>query len=124
MAIQTLSEMKAQIRDRAAEDEDFRSRLIEDPKSVISEEFGVFIPEDFNLHMHEDSATTEHVAVNHRLRAQDAIVWSVAKDLMWIVIMPLANSALWASAIRRPCANSPPSLCSRRISEVTLPITR
>ena len=60
MAIQTVSEMTAQIRDRATEDEDFRVRLIEDPKSVISEEFGIFIPEDFNIQVHEDSATTAH----------------------------------------------------------------
>ena len=60
MAILTMREMKAYVRDRATEDEAFRNRLVADPKAVISEEFGIFIPEDFDIQIHEDDTTTAH----------------------------------------------------------------
>ena len=56
----TISEMRDQILVRSVEDKDFRARLIADPKTVISEEFGVFIPEEFNVQVHEDSTTVAH----------------------------------------------------------------
>lgn len=60
MAILTMREMKAYIRDKVTEDEDFRNRFLTDPRAVISEEFGIFIPEDFDIQVHEDDATTAH----------------------------------------------------------------
>jgi len=63
MANLTVSEMKAHLVARANESEDFRKRLVADPKSVISAEFGVSIPEGFNVQVHEDSATTAHMAL-------------------------------------------------------------
>ena len=58
--MRTMSEMQAHVRDKAVEDEDFRMRLIADPKSVISDEFDIMIPEDFDIQVHEDSASTAH----------------------------------------------------------------
>ncbi|MYE54686.1 MAG: NHLP leader peptide family natural product precursor [Chloroflexi bacterium] len=58
--MQTVSEMQVRLREKAFEDESFRARLIADPRSVISEEFGISIPEDFNIQVHEDSPTTAH----------------------------------------------------------------
>ena len=78
MAMQTMSELKAQIRDRATEDEDFRVRLIADPKSVISEEFGIFIPDDFNIRVHEDSTTTAHFILPPSPRLTDTDLAQVA----------------------------------------------
>lgn len=63
MATMTVSEMKAYLVDKAGESEDFRARLVADPRSVISEEFGLSIPERFNLRVHEDSATTAHMVL-------------------------------------------------------------
>ncbi|MYB49270.1 MAG: NHLP leader peptide family natural product precursor [Dehalococcoidia bacterium] len=63
MANRTVSEMKAHLVARADESEDFRTRLVEDPKSVISAEFGVSIPEGFNVQVHESSATTAHMVL-------------------------------------------------------------
>ena len=73
MTMQTMSEMKAQIRDRATEDEDFRAQLIADPKSVISAELGIFIPEEFNVEVHEESGTTAHLILppSQRLTEED-----------------------------------------------------
>ena len=53
MAIKTMREMKAHLVARADENEDFRARLVADPKSVISAEFGIYIPEGFNVQVHE-----------------------------------------------------------------------
>ena len=60
MTTQTMSEMKAQVIAKADEDEAFRARLLADPKSVISAEFGITIPEGFDVQVHEDGASTAH----------------------------------------------------------------
>ena len=63
MATQTMSEMKAHIVARAAEDGQFRAELVRDPKAMISSELGVLIPESFAIRVHEDSATTAHMVL-------------------------------------------------------------
>lgn len=63
MATRTLSEMKAHIMDKAAEDLEFRANLLTDPKAVISAELAVSIPEGFNIQVHQDDATTAHMVL-------------------------------------------------------------
>ena len=63
MANLTVSEMKARIMARATEDGEFRAKLLADPNPVISAELGVTIPENFAIHVHEDSATTAHMVL-------------------------------------------------------------
>lgn len=63
MANLTMSEMKAQIMVKATEDGEFRTKLVEDPKGVISAELGVFIPEEFTIQVHEDSAISAHLVL-------------------------------------------------------------
>ena len=48
---------------KAAEDDDFRARLIADPKGAVSEEVGTAIPEGFDVAVHEESATTFHLVL-------------------------------------------------------------
>ena len=60
MATQTMSEMKARILAKAAEDGDFRARLLDDSKAVISAELGISIPEGFTIQVYEDDTTTAH----------------------------------------------------------------
>ena len=73
MATRTVSEMRAHLVARADESEDLRTRLVADPKSVISAEFGVSIPERFTIQVHEDSATTAHLVlpITDRLTEED-----------------------------------------------------
>ena len=59
----TATELKAQILTRAAEDGEFRARLIADPKAAISAETGAAIPEGFAVVVHEDSATAAHLVL-------------------------------------------------------------
>ncbi|MCY3919607.1 MAG: NHLP leader peptide family RiPP precursor [Chloroflexi bacterium] len=63
MATRTISEMKAHLVAKARESEDFRTRLVADPRSVIAAEFGISIPEGFHVQVHEDSATTAHMVL-------------------------------------------------------------
>ena len=71
--MRTMSEMQAHIRDKAVEDEDFRMRLIADPKSVISDEFDISVPEDFDIQVHEDSVSAAHLILppSPRLTEED-----------------------------------------------------
>lgn len=59
----TATELKNQILSKAAEDSDFRARLIADPKAAISAETGKAIPDGFNFVVHEDNATTAHLVL-------------------------------------------------------------
>ena len=59
----TATELKTQILHKAAEDSDFRSRLIADPRAAISAETGLTIPDAFDVVVHEDSATTAHLVL-------------------------------------------------------------
>ena len=54
----TATEMRERILSKAAEDGEFRARLIADPKAAISAEIGTDIPDVFNVAVYEDSATT------------------------------------------------------------------
>ena len=63
MATQTVSGVRAHIMDKAAEDGEFRTKLVGDPETTISAELGVFIPEQFTIQVHEDSATSAHLVL-------------------------------------------------------------
>ncbi len=74
----TATEMKEQILNRAAEDGDFRARLLADPKGVISSEVGATIPEGFDVVVHEDSATTFHLVLPPSPQLTEAEMEAVA----------------------------------------------
>ena len=59
----TATELKTKILSKAAEDGEFRTRLIADPRAAISAETGVTIPEGFHVAVHEDSATTANLVL-------------------------------------------------------------
>ena len=82
----TMSEMKAHVMARAAEDSEFRAKLLADPRPVISAELGVAIPENFAIQVHEDSATTAHLVLplSDQLTKEDlAQVGSGGVDVNW-----------------------------------------
>ena len=75
--------MKAHLVARAVDNEDFRTRLVADPKSVISAEFGVSIPEGFNVQVHEDGSNTAHMVLpmTDRLSEEDVAEIAAGVDV-------------------------------------------
>ena len=57
------AEMRDHILGKAAEDAEFRTRLVADPKGVLTDEFGVSLPDSFALSVHEDSSTHVHLVL-------------------------------------------------------------
>ena len=60
---QTFEDFYDYARNKAAEDEDFRARLLADPKAVIEEELDLSIPDGLDIQIHEDTATTSHFVI-------------------------------------------------------------
>ena len=85
MAVQTMSEMKAHILAKAAEDPEFRANLLADPKAAISSELEVFIPQEFNIQVHEDGATTTHLVLplSDQLSDAELALAAAGVDVNW-----------------------------------------
>ncbi len=73
MASKTVGELRAHITNRAVEDQEFRAQLLADPRSAISAELGLSIPEGFTIHVHEETATAAHLTLpaSDRLTEED-----------------------------------------------------
>ena len=56
-------EMLKQIVDKSLVDEAFRQQLLSDPKTAISEELGITIPESMTIEVHESDMQTVHLAL-------------------------------------------------------------
>ncbi|MDE0523280.1 MAG: NHLP leader peptide family RiPP precursor [Boseongicola sp.] len=55
--------MLKQIVDKSAVDSDFRQQLLSDPKSTISGELGITIPDSMTIEVHESDMQTVHLAL-------------------------------------------------------------
>ena len=78
MATRTVGDLRAHITSKAVEDEDFRAHLLADPRSAISAELGLSIPEGFTIHVHEDDAVTAHLTLPPSDRLTEAELALVA----------------------------------------------
>ena len=61
--MQSEVQVKAHIAMKAAEDDDFRARLIAAPKATVEEEIGLRFPDGYRIHVHEESATDGHMVL-------------------------------------------------------------
>ncbi|MYD97823.1 MAG: hypothetical protein F4X98_10630 [Gammaproteobacteria bacterium] len=57
---------------RAGKDGDFRERFLADPRDTIESEFGVTLPEDHGIHVHEETYSTTHVVLPPRSKLSEA----------------------------------------------------
>ncbi|MYC83365.1 MAG: NHLP leader peptide family natural product precursor [Acidobacteria bacterium] len=56
-------QMLQQIVEKSALDADFRQQLLSDPKTTISEELGIAIPDSMTIKVHESDMQTVHLAL-------------------------------------------------------------
>ena len=63
MLMKTRTELEAELIARVADDDTFRSRLLENPREVIQEAVGVAIPEDFTIQVHEENSMAAHIVL-------------------------------------------------------------
>ena len=62
--METPKEMRMKIVGKAAEDADFRARLLGDPKGAIEQELGVTIPASLSIEVHEEeTGATAHLVL-------------------------------------------------------------
>ena len=50
-------EMREHIVGKATDDAAFRARLVADPKAALNDEFGISLPDSFDISVYEDSST-------------------------------------------------------------------
>ena len=61
--MQSEAEVKAHIAMKAADDDDFRVRLLADPRATVEAETGLRLPDDYQIHIHEESASSAHLVL-------------------------------------------------------------
>ncbi len=61
--MKTHSQIQEQILAKAEEDEQFRSRLLDDPKTAIKDATGLSVPDGINIRVLEDNATDFHLVL-------------------------------------------------------------
>ena len=78
----TATELKSRILSKADEDNDFRARLIADPRAAIASEVGTVVPDGFDIVVHEDSATTAHLVLPPSSALTEAELGTIAGGSM------------------------------------------
>ena len=68
----TASQVREQLLAQAAESEEFRARLLADPRATLREDFGIVLPENMKVCVHEEDATTAHLVLPPSKRLTDA----------------------------------------------------
>ena len=61
--MQSEAEVRAHIAMKATEDDEFRARLLADPRATMEAETGLRLPADYRLQVHEESATDAHLVI-------------------------------------------------------------
>ncbi len=87
--MKTRTELEAELIARVVADDAFRALLLENPKEAIQQAFGVTIPEDFTIQVHEENSMTAHLVLppSDQLTQEDLAV--VAGGF------PIGGAPLW-----------------------------
>ena len=68
----TASQLREQLLAQAAEDDEFRARLLEDPKAALRDDYNIVLPETLKLCVYEENATTAHIVLPRSKKLTDA----------------------------------------------------
>ena len=68
----TATELRDRLLAQAANDDDFRVRLLADPKATLREDFDIAVPENLKLYVHEEDATSAHLVLPRSKKLTDA----------------------------------------------------
>ena len=79
--MQSPNEMRAKIVGKATEDEEFRARLLSDPKGALGQELGIAIPASMSIEVHEEGDTTAHLVLPPDSRLSEGDLQAVAGGL-------------------------------------------
>lgn len=83
--MKTSAEIQGQIIERAAEDADFRARLLDDANKVLKDELGVAVPDGLMVHVHEDTASNAHLVLPRSSQLSSEEMASVRGGLSIVV---------------------------------------
>ena len=61
--MQTQRQLCAHLIAKASDDEAFRKLLVSDPRSAVESEFGVALPDDMSIHVHEETEHQTHLVL-------------------------------------------------------------
>ena len=61
--VQTSNEMQHQLIARATDDAEFRAQLVADPNNAIKQEFGIDVPDNIKIQVHESDGSVLHLAL-------------------------------------------------------------
>ncbi len=61
--MKTAEDVRRSLTERASMDPEFRTRVMADPKGVVREEFGIELPDEVSIQVHECDANTYHLAL-------------------------------------------------------------
>ena len=86
--METPNEMRMKIVGKAAEDADFRDRLMSDPKAAIEQELGVSMPAGLSVEVHEEGGTTAHLVLPPDSKLREGDLEAVAGGDEWKVGFP------------------------------------
>lgn len=68
----TASDLRDRLIAQASDSDDFRERLVADPKAVLRDDYGIVVPESVRFHVHEDDATNAHLVLPRSKRLTEA----------------------------------------------------
>ena len=78
ITMQSAEEMRDHLVEKSVADEVFRAELVSDPKKVIHQEFGIEVPDDIQVRVHENDMHTVHLALPPSAKLYEAELEQVA----------------------------------------------
>ena len=61
----TRIKIEEQIAKRAMADSDYKEELTKDPKKMLESSLGIKLPENMNVHVHEETQNDIHIVIPH-----------------------------------------------------------